>query len=85
MQSIILTVIIMLSSTLSFGQKTNYNLDNGYIAERYDVVAYFSNKTIEGKITYSTSYDGAKYKFSNKENLDNFISNPLKYVHQYGG
>jgi len=85
MKSIILTIALILFSNFSFGQKTNYNLDNGYIAEGYDVVAYFSSKAIEGKATYSTSYDGVKYKFSSKENLDKFKSNPSKFVPQYGG
>ena len=69
MKTIVLTIVLTCSSILSFGQKINYNLDNGYIAQGYDVVAYFSDKTIDGKVTYSTSYEGAKYKFINKENL----------------
>jgi len=85
MKSIVLTIVLTCSSILSFGQKINYNLDNGYIAEGYDVVAYFSDITIEGKVTYSTSYDGAKYKFINKENLAKFKSNPSEYAPQYGG
>lgn len=85
MKSFIVLATIGLCSLLSFGQKIDYNLDNGYIAEGYDVVAYFSNKAIKGKVSYSTVYDGANYKFINKENLDEFKSNPSKYSPQYGG
>ena len=85
MKPIVLAILLTGTSFLSFGQKINYNLVNGYIAQGYDVVAYFSDKTIEGKVTYSTSYDGAKYKFINKENLAKFNSNPSQYTPQYGG
>ena len=85
MKSIVLTIVLALSSILSFGQKINYNLENGYIADGYDVVAYFSDQTIAGKVTYSTSYNGARYKFINKENLAKFKSKPSEYVPQYGG
>lgn len=81
----ILTATLAIIWTFSFGQKIDYNLENGFMAQGYDVVSYFSNKALEGKSTYSTSYDGVKYKFYNKENLDKFKSNPSKYVPQYGG
>ena len=49
MKPIFLAILLTGTSFLSFGQKINYNLVNGYIAQGYDVVAYFSDKTIEGK------------------------------------
>ncbi|MFM1874403.1 MAG: hypothetical protein RL266_140 [Bacteroidota bacterium] len=85
MKSNILLVTLALLPILSFGQKINYNLENGFIADGYDVVAYYSNKAIKGKAEYTTSRDGAKYKFSSKENLNKFESNPSKYIPQYGG
>lgn len=85
MKSFILLLTITLCTNLSFAQKIDYNLDNGYIADGYDVVAYFSNQALEGKVTYSARYNGAKYKFANSVNFEKFKSNPSKYAPQYGG
>lgn len=67
-----------------FGQ-TDYNTKKGFVAEGYDVVAYFSNTVIEGDKRFTLEYDGVKYKFSSQENLDRFKANPKKYIPQYGG
>lgn len=79
---IIATILISLSSQ---AQQIDYYLDSGYIAEGYDVTAYFNNKAVEGSKSYVTTYDGAKYKFASQANLDKFKANPTKYVPQYGG
>lgn len=63
----------------------NVNIQKGYIAEGYDVVAYFNNKAIEGKKAFQYDYKGAKYKFASKENLIKFKKNPSKYSPEYGG
>tara|TARA_B100001750_G_C15273590_1_gene478804 strand:+ start:188 stop:658 length:471 start_codon:yes stop_codon:yes gene_type:complete len=68
-----------------FAQNDNYNTKKGYVAEGYDVVSYFKNKPVEGKKAYTATYDGAKFKFSSQEHLDEFNSNPKKYTPQYGG
>lgn len=66
-------------------QSIDYNLKKGYVAEGYDVVAYFSNTAIAGKKEFTTTYDNVKYKFSSQKNLDTFLSAPQKYIPQYGG
>ncbi len=63
----------------------NYNLKKGFIADGYDVVAYFSNIAIKGNNQYIAEFEGVKYKFSSAENLKTFNENPKKYVPQYGG
>ena len=66
-------------------QSVDYNLKNGYVAEGYDVVAYFNNTAVEGKKEFSTTYDSVKYKFSSQTNLNLFLEQPEKYIPQYGG
>ena len=66
-------------------QSIDYNLKKGYVAEGYDVVAYFNNEALEGDKKYTTTYDDVKYKFSSQKNLDTFLKTPEKYVPQYGG
>ena len=66
-------------------QQMDYNTDKGIIAEGYDVTEYFNNKAVEGKKTYTATHDNVKYRFASQTNLDTFISNPDKYVPQYGG
>lgn len=80
-----LAILLLFISTSIFAQKTNYNLKKGYVAEGYDVVAYFSNKAIEGNKKYTAEFDGVKFKFSSKENLETFKKNPKKYAPAYGG
>ncbi|AUC82612.1 YHS domain-containing (seleno)protein [Lacinutrix sp. Bg11-31] len=65
--------------------QTDYNTKKGFVAEGYDVVSYFENKAIEGHKDFTTTYDGAKYKFTSQAHLDTFTANPNKYVPQYGG
>lgn len=66
-------------------QQIDYNDNGKYIAKGYDVVAYFSSKSIVGNTKYVHSYNGTKFKLSNQANLNKFKSNPKKYVPQYGG
>lgn len=68
-----------------YSQQANANLKNGFIAEGFDVVAYFENKAIKGNQQFVTEIEGVKYKFSSKENKQLFEANPKKYIPQYGG
>jgi len=40
---------------------------------------------VKGKQKYMFTYNNAKYRFLNEENLRKFKSNPIKYSPQYGG
>ncbi|AUC85845.1 hypothetical protein CW731_11345 [Polaribacter sp. ALD11] len=79
----IITILFLTISTTFFGQ--DYNTKKGYVAEGYDVVAYFSNKTEKGNKDFTTEFDGVKFKFSTKENLGIFKNSPKKYIPAYGG
>lgn len=76
---------MLLISLSAFSQKENYNTKKGYVAEGFDVVSYFKNQPQKGDKKFSTEFDGVKFKFSSKENLDTFKENPKKYIPQYGG
>mgnify|MGYP003633300892 FL=1 len=83
MKQLILFVLITFS--ISIVAQKNYSTEKGVIAEGYDVVAYFSNKAVEGNKNFATKHDGVKFYFSSQKNLEAFIVNPTKYTPQYGG
>jgi YHS domain-containing protein len=83
MRSFIIIFTITISSLSA--QNIDYNLKKGYVANGYDVVAYFNNKAIEGHKKFTVKYDGVKYKFSSQNNLNAFKKSPKMYTPQYGG
>ncbi len=85
MKKLTFSLIVLFIGISSYAQQIDYYLDSGYIAEGYDVTEYFNNNTVEGNKSFTTTYDGAKYKFTSIENLEKFKANPNKYVPQYGG
>ena len=78
-------IALLISITSLSAQSIDYNLKKGYVAEGYDVVEYFSNNAIEGKKSFTTTYDNVKYKFASQKNLNTFLKAPEKYAPQYGG
>ena len=85
MKTPFLSLIFFFGILSSFAQSIDYYTKKGYVAEGYDVVAYFNNQAIEGNKKFISNYDGAKYKFSTENNLEQFKANPEKYIPQYGG
>jgi len=83
-KTIFLLLITIFTLTVS-AQQIDYYLDDDYVAEGYDVTEYFNKKTIEGKEEHVISYDGVKFLFASKTNLNKFKANPKKYIPQYGG
>ncbi|MCH2490357.1 MAG: YHS domain-containing protein [Flavobacteriales bacterium] len=82
---LLFTYSVLLFTLVATAQKSPMNISNGFMAEGYDVVAYFDNMAIEGNETFTTTYEGAHYKFSSQSNLDTFLENPEKFVPAYGG
>ncbi|WP_367181517.1 YHS domain-containing (seleno)protein [uncultured Polaribacter sp.] len=76
-------LILLLLPAIAFSQ--DYNTKKGFVAEGYDVVAYFNNKAESGNKEFTTEYDGVKFKFISKENLELFKKSPKKYIPAYGG
>ena len=83
MKQFITILFLGISATL-FSQQ-NYNTKKGYIAQGYDVVAYFNNEVLKGNKKFTAKHDGIMLKFSTKKNLELFNNNPTKYLPQYGG
>ena len=84
MKKLLFILIAFITITTS-AQQIDYNLKKGFVAEGYDVVAYFNNEALEGDKKFSTTHDNVKYKFANQANLDTFLATPEKYIPQYGG
>jgi len=85
-------LLLLLVAVTAFGQtpevrKKQYNLESSGLAlQGYDPVAYFTmNKAVEGQKEFSTSYHGVTYRFSSKQNRDEFTHNPARYEPQFGG
>jgi len=70
---------------IGYSQSVDYNIKNRNAVQGYDVVSYFNGKPLEGKKEFSTTYDGAKFRFYNQENLERFMRNPSNYLPKYGG
>lgn len=82
-----LPLLILFYSATSLGIDPIYTSGSSNVAIKgYDTVAYFTEKKpVKGNKTMSAEYNGATWYFSSTHNLDAFISNPEKYVPQYGG
>ncbi len=82
----IATFLFLIVSATIFSQQIDYNTDEGYLAEGYDLVTYFTQeKPLEGSKKFETTINGVKLKFVSAENLAIFKKNPEKYMPQYGG
>ena len=79
----ITTILLITFSTTFLAQQ--YNLKKGYVAEGYDVVSYFSHTAEKGDKAHTAEFEGVKFKFVSKQNLETFKSSPKKYVPAYGG
>jgi YHS domain-containing protein len=59
---------------------------DGTALSGYDAVAYFVvNSAVEGNPQYQFVWKGAKWLFSNQENMEKFKRDPEAYVPQFGG
>lgn len=63
------------------------NLDKqGLALQGYDPVAFFSGgKPVKGAPAFTSSVDGATYRFASAENKASFDKSPAKYEPQFGG
>jgi len=85
MKNVISIVLLVIGYSIN-AQTVDYNISKkGYVAEGYDVVAYFSNTAKKGSTKYVSEHDSVKYQFSSQENLDIFNENPEKFIPKYGG
>ena len=83
-KSIWVLTIFFLSGT-AFSQVLDVNTKKGIAAGGYDVVSYFDDEPLEGNKEISYELDDVNYLFSSEANKEKFVSNPQKYLPQYGG
>lgn len=58
----------------------------GWAVRGYDPVAYFvDGHATEGKSEFTTSWQGATWRFASAEHRDRFVADPEAYAPQYGG
>ena len=81
----VIVVFMVLCSVAVIAQSNNYNTKKGFVANGYDVEAYFDGQAMKGDATFTTKYDGVKLKFANEANLKKFTADPEHYLPQYGG
>jgi len=78
-------VLFFLIIQFAYAQKNDFNLQKGYVAEGYDLVAYFEQHAKKGNSKYKAEHKGLAFKFSSIQNLKTFNANPGQYLPQYGG
>lgn len=85
-KSVIILSVMLSVVTSVFAQKSEIFVSSDAAIKGYDAVAYFNqSKPVKGSKEYSTTWKGATWYFSSKENLDAFKMSPDKYAPQYGG
>ncbi|MEP4532157.1 MAG: YHS domain-containing (seleno)protein [Cyclobacteriaceae bacterium] len=79
-------ILIMLLLALSDQQPSDLNIDKAGLAlDGYDAVSYFLGEPKEGTKFIKTTYERVTYYFSSEKNKQVFLSDPDKYLPQYGG
>jgi YHS domain-containing protein len=69
------------------GSTSSINVDaQGLALGGYDPVAYFdTGKPTHGEAKITASYGGARYQFASEAHRKTFLSDPKKYVPEFGG
>ncbi|MEM6987200.1 MAG: YHS domain-containing (seleno)protein [Pseudomonadota bacterium] len=90
----VLALMVVLSAAVHAAEPINTLEKSGFFSFKpsgiairgYDPVAYFTQgKPVDGDDRYTTSWEGATWRFSSQEHLDLFTGDPEKYAPQYGG
>ncbi|MCQ8185446.1 YHS domain-containing (seleno)protein [Parvularcula maris] len=51
----------------------------------WDAVSFHDGEGVEGSKKFSTTYNGAEFRFASAENLARFEEDPARYAPAYGG
>ena len=83
---LILSVISFSACTKSEGVNQVNTTSENVAIKGFDTVAYFTaQNAIEGNPRFEFVWNGAKWLFSNSENLEKFKANPEQFAPQFGG
>jgi hypothetical protein len=84
MKKLLIVLLFNLVIVSAFSQEVFTK--SGDAIQGYDPVAYFKeNKPVKGEDQFTYTWRGAKWKFSNADNLVAFKSDPEKFAPQFGG
>ena len=85
--ALFLTPAMALAPTAQAEKSPVYTSNFSNVAvEGYDAVAYFLvGAPVKGSKEFSTTYNGAEFRFASAENLATFKADPAAYAPQYGG
>jgi len=85
-KNILSTVVLLLILTGARAQKSAIFIAEGKAIKGYDPVAFFTeSRPVKGQDSLMYVWNGAKWEFSSRANLDRFKAEPEKYAPQYGG
>lgn len=87
MKKLFTFIVLCLSSVSALAaEPVQSSLFGSEAIDGYDTVAYWTeNQAVEGKKQYTYEYKGAKWRFATQKNMELFISEPEKYLPEYGG
>lgn len=79
------SIALIIGALAHAGPDTETDI-NDVILAGHDAVAYFTEgKPVQGSARFTSSYNGAVYRFNNADNRDLFNQSPERYAPQYGG
>ncbi len=84
MKNSLLLILCLLSFSMA-AQQIDYNDQDGFVADGYDVTTYFDGKPLKGLTKYTFKHEGVWYKFASAAKRDLFKADPQKYIPLYGG
>lgn len=83
--AILLIATLLIAGTVFAAPPVNTDW-KGVAIKGYDPVAYFTmEKPVKGSSDFEYEWNGAKWRFSSKDNKQLFMEDPEKYVPRYGG
>lgn len=86
MKHLFYTSVLVLFTMMAHAQKSEIFAPAGKAIKGYDPVAFFTaSKAVMGQDSLSYKWQDATWLFSTRKNMEDFKSNPEKYVPQYGG
>jgi YHS domain-containing protein len=81
----LVTSVVPAAPALAAGTEVNVTI-TGLALRGYDPVAYFTDgKPVIGDYTITTQYDGATYRFASEDHKALFLTDPARYLPEYGG
>ncbi|MDA9765017.1 YHS domain-containing protein [Opitutales bacterium] len=80
------TTLLLLAPLASALSPINKSKLSSLAIKGYDPVSYYTDaKATKGQKAFEYEYRGAKWRFSSKQNLDQFKADPDAYAPQFGG